>query len=366
MTSNTIKMLVVSIAWAAFLVRGYIALRRRNSASCPHSEIPLWVIWVPTFFLLLAGTTYNERFLQIIAHQIGEWFVYVPRVGFGIIAFMIGTYACIWFRLLPDDRFPRWKWWTVMAGFLALVDFMLLRWMGWSLFPDQVEQFNHVADVVFRTYLLIASIRISLPTLSSCRIREPGILFRMRLNYLWWFTFLFTLWMIVDIFSLGKGFPLLTTPLTVGFWITFILGLFTPDSIYKKWLIHLYHLNTFLLIRFLEVLAYFIIHHIEPEETARSWKLSQIKWSESLRTPGRATYKSMISLLDTCKILNAQSEATLAGRLGRRISIAHHNDADYLEVVNHLREVGVEHLTDRQALGTVLQELVLRPSTSYS
>src|SRR5574341_163905 len=180
-------MLIVGIAWIAYLGRGYIALRRRDAASSQPGVIPLWVVWVPSFFLLLAGTTYNDLFLEFVEANAGEWLVYVPRVALGITAFVIGTYACVLFRLLPDDRFPHWKWWTILAGYLSLADFMLLRWIGWSLFPEQVESFNHVADIVFRSYLLIASIRISLPALNSCRKQEPGIISRMRLNYLWWF-----------------------------------------------------------------------------------------------------------------------------------------------------------------------------------
>lgn len=359
MTTDLIKTLVVIVAWAAFLQRGYIAFKRRHSSQIKPGIIPLWVVWVPSFFLLLAGTTYNELYLQFISSRFGVWFIYVPRVALGITAFVICAYACVRLHLLPDEHLPTWRKWPIVAGILAVVNFALLNWIGWHLFPDRLLSFERTADMVFRGYLLVTTIRVTLPTIQQCRLREPGVILRMRLSYLWWFNVFFAIWMGIEILTIGKGNALLSTPFVVGFWITFILGLFTSDRFYERRLVYLYQINTFLAVRFVELLT-----HMDMERAA--WRQPRrVDWRALIYSPEKATYKSVISILDNVKLLNNEPEDSLAGGLGRRINVVRNPASGYLEVANVLREIGFEYLTSVRILCTLLYRLFCRLRSSW-
>lgn len=354
LTSNLITTLIVAVAWIAFIQRGYVAWKRRQSSPSGSSKIPLKLIWIPCFFLLLAGTTYNEPYLHFISSHFGDWFIYVPRQAFGVISFITSTYTIICYRLLPHSHLPRWREWTVVAGLLAIIDFTLLKWIGWYLFQSRFSNFETLAEMVFGSYLLVATIRVGLPMAHWCRAREPGIIFRMRLNFLWWFNLFFAVWKATELLTSGIGNTMLTLPFVVGFGIAFILVFLTPDNIYERHLIHLYHLSTFLSIRLVELLIYL------GTAGTISRSLSQVTWHEVIKFPDRATYKSIISILDSSKILNALSEETLAGSIGRKISHASNVHFGYLEVVNYLREIGWQYLLDKRTVSAVFRMIGLR------
>ncbi|MBN1430621.1 MAG: hypothetical protein JXB07_19775, partial [Anaerolineae bacterium] len=158
--------------------------------------------------------------------------------------------------------------------------------------------------------------------------------------------FFFAAWMSIDIVVLILGLDtessVFAVPFVAGFLVTFVIGLFVPDRFYKRYLAFFYHLITFIRVRIVELLAY---HELTLEH-----RHSSIAWRDVLQSPEHATYKSVIAVLDSSKLLCAQPEKTLAWSLGHEISSGCSDTSNYLEVVNHLREIGGECLFSRGAL----------------
>lgn len=343
MTASLLKTGLVVIAWLVFLQRGYIVYKGKYSHPKPPASKYQGIVWASSFFLLLAGTTWSNAYVQFVSAHF-EWFLHVPKVVFGVTGFVVCLYGCIRFIML--DRYLVWSEWVIVAGLLVIIDFTLLEWIGWQVLPGQRFGYERLAGLILKSYLLIGTLKIGLPTIRWCQPNEPGIIIKIRLDILWWFGFFFATWMVVDVIvlvlALGTESSVFAVPSILGFLLTFILGLFVPDRFYKRYLVFLYHIGTFLCVRLVELLAYF--------ELASDHKHCALSWHEVLRSPEHATYKSVISVLDSSKMLCAQPESTAARSLGQRISLVHDANSNYLGVVNHLRGVGAQYWTSIETL----------------
>ena len=330
---------LVIFGWLIFAHRGLIVFREQPSVLAPLRSKHQRIVWVSSFFLLLAVSTWAEVYVQFVSAHF-EWFLHVPKVLFGITAFVVCLYGCV--RYILPNHYLAWGEWVIVAGLLVVTSFTLLVWMGWHIYPERLFEYERLAGLLLKTYLLIGALKIGLSTISWCQLNERGIIIAIRLGLLWWAGIFFAAWMLIDIVVLtirvGVESSVLATPFVIGFMVAFILALFVSDQFHKRYLVFLYHLNTFVCVRVLELLAYYEL------ASTSIYRSCAVSLQEVLRAPEIVTYKSVISVLDSSKMLCAQPESTFAWALGRRISLAQENGSDYLAVVSHLRGIEMEYL----------------------
>lgn len=325
--------IVIVLTWTVFLYRFYNVVRRRIKAHARQSPDITWSMWLPASTMLLAGTTLHPVIRGFFDNLIVPGTGYLVCNSIAILTYLLATQIC--YKFMPDFKRPRRNW-PPLAATLTIVALTTLTLMTT---PDGSNLL--LASLVFPNVILVVTVKIIIPALIWSEKKERLAPTRLRIQVLRAMFYVVIVWMVnvliyngLALFSLGHLYPPyhpIATLTIVGVGVFFLLSFFIAQSFFLR-LANLYAIVVFLHLRLLELHIY---HWLSSNVQPTGRYPTQPSISDVFRHPEHATYRSVIAILDTCKLLKTYSHSRMA-KLSARLSLVTSPRLNYPDVVRHL------------------------------
>ncbi len=319
------------VSWRLVVLRSHWH-HQKPTAMRPH----MLAGWSAIIGAALVAILTHSQIESWVNAQIGEVFVSLIRRIACAVVYLAFVY--IFFESAPLLR-PRWNWPLIAWGLTFVVNLLAaLSTLRTDLPPQAVSGSLEAARATFNLFILWLSLRFVAPVIRWSFRNERQQAMRLRFCVMEAVPQLAAFWMslvlIAEVFGAGSDHPLLKPIFQVIFTVAitlFIFGYLVPATIFVRLAQGLNSLQGWLNFFFISFLERQIIHWTGRRPIPVH---PTVKYSPTL-----ATYQSIITIVDSLKLLQAHSSEE-ARRLAEQIKAVSDPETDYEASVHQLHQIG--------------------------